>query len=89
MASDAKTPAVEPAAAAAAGAGVAASVAAAAAPAKRFEVKKWNAVALWAWGASHSVLLLVSGDRCTDEREVSHSTDAGFITLPPGLQTSK
>jgi hypothetical protein len=26
--------------------------AAASAPMKRFEIKKWNAVALWAWGAS-------------------------------------
>ena len=25
-----------------------------AAPAKRFEIKKWNAVALWAWGMTLS-----------------------------------
>lgn len=32
-----------------AGAAVGAAPAAGAAPGKRFEVKKWNAVALWSW----------------------------------------
>jgi E3 ubiquitin-protein ligase RBX1 len=25
-------------------------------PNKRFEIKKWNAVALWAWGTMHPAL---------------------------------
>jgi hypothetical protein len=30
-------------------------------PKKKFEVKKWNAVALWAWG-KNSIILLVALD---------------------------
>lgn len=30
---------------------------------KRFEIKKWSAVALWAWGRYHETLILPYGDR--------------------------
>lgn len=31
---------------------------------KRFEIKKWNAVALWAWGKSSNLHLEAAGDSC-------------------------
>uniref|UniRef100_A0A6N2K7G6 Uncharacterized protein n=1 Tax=Salix viminalis TaxID=40686 RepID=A0A6N2K7G6_SALVM len=45
---------------------------------KRFEIKKWNAVALWAWGFSHGLVICILL-LCTELGFMTACTELGFM----------